>query len=234
MRFCSIKPTIAFLFYYFEASKILKHYFIQKTKTMKNLLLSVFIITAFAACKSDPGLSNQNRDIRLLSDSTTYNNNVFSDTNTTAQEEISPEKVSEKPQQAVRIKSAVKRTAKARTAAPTSDQAVVVPPVATASPVSTPPIVAPASTQSTTVDNSPAKGTSQTASTGTETKVEKKKGMNKATQGAIIGGVAGAVGGAIISKKKGVGAVIGGIAGAAGGYIIGNKMDKKDNRFVLK
>jgi uncharacterized protein YcfJ len=217
-----------------KQAKILKYYFIQKTKTMKNLLLSIFIIIGLAACKSDPGLSNQNRDIRLLSDSTAYNNNVFSDTNTTAQAEIIPEKVSEKPQQMVRTKSAVKRTAKARTAAPSSDQAVVVPPVATTSPVSTPPIIAPAGTQSTTVDNSPATGTSQTASTGTETKVEKKKGMNKATQGAIIGGVAGAVGGAIISKKKGVGAVIGGIAGAAGGYIIGNKMDKKDNRFVLK
>jgi hypothetical protein len=201
---------------------------------MKNLLLAIFVITGFAACKSDPGLSNQNRDIRLLSDSTAYNNNVFSDTNNTAQAEIISEKVTEKPLQIVRTKSAVKRTAKIRTAVPASNQVTTVPPVASASPVATPPIVAPATTQNTTVDNSSSTGTSQTASTGTETKVEKKKGMNKATQGAIIGGVAGAVGGAIISKKKGVGAVIGGIAGAAGGYIIGNKMDKKDNRFVLK
>lgn len=201
---------------------------------MKKLLLAIFVITGFVACKSDPGLSNQNRDIRLLSDSTAYNNNVFSDTNTTVQAEIIPEKISEKPQQMVKTKSPVKRTAKIRSVAPASKQATAVPPVATASPVSTPPIVAPAGTQSTTVDNNSATGTSQTASTGTETKVEKKKGMNKATQGAIIGGVAGAVGGAIISKKKGVGAVIGGIAGAAGGYIIGNKMDKKDNRFVLQ
>lgn len=201
---------------------------------MKNLLLAIFVITGFAACKSDPGLSNQNRDIRLLSDSTAYNNNVFSDTNTTVQAEIIPQKISENPHKVVRIKSAEKRNEKTQTAIPASSQVATVPPVATASPVATPPIVAPASTKSTTVDNSNASGSSQTASTGAETKVEKKKGMNKATQGAIIGGVAGAVGGAIISKKKGLGAVIGGIAGAAGGYIIGNKMDKKNNQFVFK
>jgi hypothetical protein len=42
------------------------------------------------------------------------------------------------------------------------------------------------------------------------------------------------VGGAVISKKKGLGAVVGGIAGAAGGYIIGKKMDKKDHRFMME
>ncbi len=196
---------------------------------MKNLLLTIFVITGFVACKSDPGLNNQNRDIRLLSDSTAYHNNVFSDTNTAVQAEIIPQKVSEKPMQIIRTKSVVKRTA-----ASASKQIATVPPVVTTSPVVTPPIVAPTSTQSPTVDNSSSSGKSQTASTGTPTDVEKKKGMNKATQGAIIGGVAGAVGGAVISKKKGLGAVIGGIAGAAGGYIIGNKMDKKDNRFVLE
>jgi hypothetical protein len=201
---------------------------------MKNLLLAIFVITGFAACKSDPGLGNQNRDIRLLSDSTTYNNNVFSDTNTTTQAETMPATISEKPRELVRTKSAEKRSAKVRTVVPASDHAANVPPVVAASPVSTPPVItAPASTQSTTVDNSPTTGTS-TASTGTDTKVEKKKGMNKATEGAIIGGVAGAVGGAVISKKKGLGAVVGGIAGAAGGYIIGKKMDKKTSDFVLK
>ena len=43
----------------------------------------------------------------------------------------------------------------------------------------------------------------------------------------MIGGAAGAVGGAIISKKKGTGAIIGGVIGAAGGYILGKKKDKK-------
>jgi hypothetical protein len=46
----------------------------------------------------------------------------------------------------------------------------------------------------------------------------------------VIGAGAGAVTGAIISKKKGKGAVIGGLIGAGGGYIIGRKEDKKDGR----
>jgi hypothetical protein len=46
----------------------------------------------------------------------------------------------------------------------------------------------------------------------------------------VIGGAAGAVGGAIISKKKGTGAAVGAVVGAAGGYIIGRQKDKKDGR----
>jgi hypothetical protein len=46
----------------------------------------------------------------------------------------------------------------------------------------------------------------------------------------VIGGVGGAIGGAIISKNKGAGAAIGGAVGAAGGYIIGRDKDKKDGR----
>ena len=47
----------------------------------------------------------------------------------------------------------------------------------------------------------------------------------------MIGGVAGAAGGAILNKKNRVaGAVIGGVIGAAGGYGVGRGMDKKDGR----
>lgn len=68
-------------------------------------------------------------------------------------------------------------------------------------------------------------GSSQTA------KVEEKKGWSKAAKGAVIGGVAGATGGAILNKKnRVVGAVVGGVIGAAGGYGIGRTMDKKDGR----
>lgn len=93
-------------------------------------------------------------------------------------------------------------------------------------PVATPPVV----------DNSEKTGTetvktgNQIPDAGTPGEVVKKekKGWSKAAQGAVIGGAAGAVGGAIISKKKGLGAVVGGIVGAAGGYIIGKNKDKKD------
>ena len=57
-----------------------------------------------------------------------------------------------------------------------------------------------------------------------------KKGMSSAAKGAIIGGAAGAVGGAIIDKKSGRGAVIGGVAGAGAGYVIGRDKDKKSGR----
>ncbi len=72
-------------------------------------------------------------------------------------------------------------------------------------------------------------GTSTSATHGTD-----KKGWSKAAQGAVIGGATGAVGGAIISKKKGTGAAIGAAVGAAGGYIIGREKDKKDGRVKKK
>jgi hypothetical protein len=67
---------------------------------------------------------------------------------------------------------------------------------------------------------------------GSETaQTEKKEGWSKAAKGAVIGGVAGAAGGAILNKKNRVaGAVIGGVIGAAGGYGVGRTMDKKDGR----
>lgn len=196
---------------------------------MKKLLLAIFIITGFAACKSNSDLNDQNRNIQLLSDSSAYNNNIFSDTTATVKAEPVPAKISEKPRTIVRTKSAVKSPVKMQTVTPVAPQTASIPPVVATTPISTTP-----STESTTVDKSTDTGNSgvETAST-TTTKVE-KKGMSKATQGAIIGGVAGAVGGAIISKKKGVGAVVGGIVGAAGGYIIGKNKDKKDNKFMIQ
>ncbi|PTT02138.1 hypothetical protein DBR11_05375 [Pedobacter sp. HMWF019] len=60
--------------------------------------------------------------------------------------------------------------------------------------------------------------------------VHKKKGWSDAAKGTLIGGVAGAVGGAIIDKKHGRGALIGGAAGAGAGYLIGRGKDKKSGR----
>jgi len=73
-------------------------------------------------------------------------------------------------------------------------------------------------------------GSSNNESTG-EAKAAQKKGISKAAKGAVIGGVVGAAGGAVINKNNRVlGAVIGGVVGAAGGYGIGRGMDKKDGR----
>ncbi|HXR83924.1 MAG TPA: glycine zipper domain-containing protein [Hanamia sp.] len=94
-------------------------------------------------------------------------------------------------------------------------------------------------TSSSTTHSSTSKASTSTASSGTVSNsgstsssqgTTKKKGWSKAAQGAVIGGAAGAVGGAIISKHKGTGAAIGAAVGAAGGYIIGRNKDKKDGR----
>lgn len=199
---------------------------------MKNLLLALLIVTGFAACKSDPQFSTENRNIRLLSDSSSYTNNALSDTNSTMKAEVAPATVSEKPRTIVKTIIIEKAAPKETHVSPVAASTATVPPVAT---VSTPPVVtAPAIDSTSRVgSNSGVGNSSQTASTSSD-KVEKKAGMKKATQGAIIGGVAGAVGGAVISKKKGLGAVVGAVAGAAGGYIIGNKMDKKSNQYMIE
>jgi hypothetical protein len=173
---------------------------------MKKLLLAIFIITGFAACKSNSDSTGQNRNIQLLSDSSAYNNNVFSDTTATVKAEVVPAKISEKPRTIVRTRSTAKSTVKMQTATPVANPTAPVAPVATQTvpSVSTSPIATTPSTESTTVDKSNGAGNSgETAATGTE-KVQ-KKGMNKATQGAIIGG-----------------------------YIIGKNKDKKDNKFMIE
>jgi hypothetical protein len=72
--------------------------------------------------------------------------------------------------------------------------------------------------------------TASTNNRTTTTTTTRRKGWSSRAKGAVIGGAAGAIGGAIVSKHKGTGALIGGVAGAAGGYIIGNEIDKKHNR----
>jgi hypothetical protein len=70
----------------------------------------------------------------------------------------------------------------------------------------------------------------QSTNIGTQPQTTQKEGWSNSAKGAVIGGVGGAVAGAVISKKKGQGAIIGGAVGAAGGYIIGRAKDKKEGR----
>ena len=85
-------------------------------------------------------------------------------------------------------------------------------------------------TSSSSGTNTSTSSNSGSGNTNTQT-TTRKKGWSSAAKGAVIGGGAGAIGGAIISKKKPVqGAVIGGVVGAAGGYIIGKDIDKKNGR----
>lgn len=200
---------------------------------MKNFLLIFMASLIFVSCRNSNTDTTDTRDIRLLADSSVYsNNNIFSDTISGLQKETAPASAVEaaavtstKRPRAVRQNTA-RRSAPVVTPAPLPQS---LPPVATPPVVNTP--QAPSKNSGTGVETG---DTGTGGNTASVPQVEKKKGWNKATQGAVIGGVAGAVGGAIISKKKGLGAVVGGVVGAAGGYIIGKKMDKKDNQLILE
>lgn len=85
-------------------------------------------------------------------------------------------------------------------------------------------------TENEKISRSPERSTTSTTTTTENTTTTRKKGWSNRAKDAVIGGAAGAVGGAIISKHKGTGAIVGGLAGAAGGYIIGNEKDKKNDR----
>ena len=57
----------------------------------------------------------------------------------------------------------------------------------------------------------------------------------KKEQGAVIGGVGGAVAGAAIAKdNRAVGALIGGALGAGGGYLVGANLDKNKDKDKTK
>jgi Glycine zipper len=53
---------------------------------------------------------------------------------------------------------------------------------------------------------------------------------DKKSQGAVLGGIGGALAGAAVAgdDDRGIGAMIGALAGAGGGYLIGAKVDEKD------
>jgi len=183
---------------------------------MKYILLIIAVIITTMACQ------NKEDNLGNVPVIPVYNNSALSDTAKTGE--------TMEPQFAGRPKRvAVKHTVHTAMHRTRTSETIYQPPVET-SPVLTP---APASTGVNTIPSSTGAGTNTgTGTTSTIPQPEKKKGWNKATKGAVIGGVAGAIGGAIISKKKGLGAVIGGAIGVAGGYAIGKKMDKKDNPLI--
>ena len=78
----------------------------------------------------------------------------------------------------------------------------------------------------------PNKTTSMTSSTSNEAKVAKKKGWSNAAKYSVIGGGAGALGGAVINKRNRVaGGVVGGIVLGGLGYAIGRAKDKREGRY---
>ncbi len=172
---------------------------------MKILIPAIAIAFSVVACNSNTKTDSEVKKEIVADTTTNYNNSVLTDTGTALQPEVAP--VTPVPT----LVKKNKNTAKGQKPATTS-------------PVTNP---APADKTASTSDNTIVTQPGENDNTAPVAE-EKKKGWSNAAKGAVIGGGAGAVGGAIISKKKGKGAVIGGVLGAAGGYIIGRKKDKND------
>lgn len=184
---------------------------------MKKLLLSLSIVAAFTACKSGKQ-QNETETSLLLSPNTAYQNSSLTDTAQAAEQQ----KITQAPR-VIEKTTIIYRDApvkKPKTQKPVFESE----PTVNASTTTT---ETKDSTQSGTASAETGNTNSQAAET--EEAQPEKKGMSKAAKGAIIGGVGGAVAGAVIGKN-GKGAVIGGIIGAAGGYVLGRKQDKKDGR----
>ncbi len=193
---------------------------------MKKILLSIVIIASFAACNNTP--KDDTRDIQLLSDPSAYQNNISADTAASVATQPVPAAEGKAAPQVITVtKRIIYMPAKTVNTAPVSHSTIYTPPVATEVPNTVP-----ATTDNGTTKAGTAGGTEAPVATTTET--EKKKGWSAAAKGAVIGAGTGAIGGAIISKKKGLGAIVGGVVGAAGGYIIGKDIDKKNNRLVMQ
>ena len=190
---------------------------------MKNFLLSLSIAAVLAACSSKQPAAETNTQL-LLPPQNAYQNNPMTDTAVAAQPAAEPKAVAQAPRIIERQTIIYREAPRKNTQKP----------VLTSAPQETPPIAsadtppAPAG-NGTGADNGTAGSGSGDGAADAETTVKKKEGISKAAKGAIIGGVGGAVAGAVIGKN-GKGAVIGGVIGAAGGYILGRKQDKKDGR----
>lgn len=187
---------------------------------MKKLFTFFAAATILAACSSKSDLDAQ-KDVILTDTTGMYKSNYSTDVPEVAEEEKSPVA----PAKVIRETRVVyvDRAPKAKT-------------IREAIPVE--PVVTPVPQTQTQTQGSGTSDNSGTVSTGTGTEMptptaepvkKEKEGWSKATKGAVIGGVGGAVAGAILSKKKGKGAIIGGVIGAAGGYILGRKKDKADD-----
>ncbi len=191
---------------------------------MKKILpLALLIVTAFAACKSDPKKDlDVKKDFVLMDTTKIYPNNSSSDTGMiTRTTVVAPpvvvapaprekQRVSPAPR-ATKIKPVVKNNQPSNNSNTTNN------------------------TTTATTGNGTAPATTSTGNNKADTvakaapAVKKKEGWSDAAKGATIGGVGGAAAGAIIGRN-GKGAVIGGILGAAGGYILGRKKDRQSGR----
>jgi YMGG-like Gly-zipper len=186
---------------------------------MKKLFLVCAAATFFIGCNSDSKSGIETTKEIVPDSSAQYKNSVNTDTPKTMAVPLAAP-LAAKPE-VKEITNANETKTRVRTRSPH-----------TAAPVKTtqPPVSTTTSPTKDTVTSTTPASTTDNTTTSTSTTptpaTPAKRGMSSSAKGAIIGGGAGAVGGAILSKKKGKGAIIGGLLGAGAGYIIGRKKDK--------
>ena len=180
---------------------------------MKKIFLIFATASFFAACNSD-SKPDMETTKAVNTDSAQYQNTSTTDTAKTA--ETMPVAAPIPPKTETR-----KEVHKETKVHSTESDAKNEPATSTTSTTSSSTTSTPATTTTTTTTSAP-------PVTETPTVTPQKKGMSHSAKDAIIGGGAGAVGGAILSHKKGKGAIIGGVLGAGAGYIFGKNKDKKD------
>ena len=190
---------------------------------MRNILMICGATLLFAACKGDSDLETK-KDVIVTDTSSMYNSNASSDTGAIVD-------VVAAPPQRVQVKTVTRTIYVDR---PVAARRRTVRQATPSAPVYREPNNNQGSQNTDNTGNTNNGNNSGTGTTGTTTApapapVEKDKGWSNSTKGAVIGGVGGAIGGAILSRKKGKGAIIGGVVGAAGGYILGRKKDKRDS-----
>ena len=191
---------------------------------MKKIFTFFAAATIFAACNTNSDLDAK-KDVVITDTSAMYNNNASTDIGTSIAQQapaaVAPTRTIRETR-IVYVDRAPKATRRIiREAAPAEPVITTVP-----------------QTQSNTGTAPQGSGTSGNSgtvgtNTGTETAPaepvkKEREGWSNAAKDAVIGGVGGAIGGAILSRKKGKGAIIGGVIGAAGGYIFGRKKDKAE------
>lgn len=192
---------------------------------MKKFLLAISIASLFTACNTEAKKEQAFQTTMVPVNTAGYAvSNASTDVGISKEQEDYVAPVSKK--------TTIRRNRTAVNTAPVTQQSQQPVVTAPASNTTIPETTAPATIPSTAGLPS-TNGTGETTSTGAakdEEKTTKKKGWSDAAKGAVIGGAAGAIGGAIINgKNRTVGAVVGAVIGAAGGYAIGRKRDNNKN-----
>lgn len=173
----------------------------------------------FAACNTQSDLETK-KDVVVTDTSAMYKSNGSTDTATTV---VAPPPAAPAPVTTTKIIHDTRTVYVDRTPKAPRQTVRQTSPSQTTSPQPTT-----GNTQNTNTGTTGTSGTGSTTPAAIPAPVAKDRGWSSAAKDATIGGVGGAIGGAIISKKKGKGAIIGGVLGAAGGYILGRKKDKAD------